>query len=136
MWDSKILDHPEKRGEGRKVITMAQITYSEQEKVLVQSNLHYAKTCFFSLKLLAANGQDKCLSESRTENIWAPFVENAADCCIRARGSSGWQTVLHSEILMLTEYFIVFLFLFITEIQINWKTALHFKIMHPNANGL
>lgn len=60
MWDSKILDHPEKSGEGRNVVTKAQMTYSEHKIILVQSNLNCAKICFFSLKLLAANGQDKC----------------------------------------------------------------------------
>lgn len=56
MWDSKIRDHPDKCGEGRNVVTKAQMTYSEHKMVLVQSNLDCAKICFFSLKLLAANG--------------------------------------------------------------------------------
>lgn len=57
---SKILDHPEKCGEGKNVITKAQITYSEHKMILVQSNLNCAKICVFSLKLQAVNGQAKC----------------------------------------------------------------------------
>lgn len=126
MWDSKILDHPEKSGEGRNGVTKAQMTYSEHKMILVQSNLNCAKICFFSLKLLAANGQDKCFCLNQGQKTHEHHLLKMLDCCIRARGSSGWQTVLHSEILILIEYFKVFLFFFITEIQIHWKTALYF----------
>lgn len=78
------------------MITKAQITYSEHKMVLVESNLKYAKVGFFSLKLLAANGQDKCFCLNQGQKTYehhllkmlliaASEQEEAVDdnlCCI------------------------------------------------------
>lgn len=60
-------NHPEKCGEGRNVITKAQMTHSEHKTILVQSNSNCAKITFFSFKLLTGNGQDKyfCLNQGQ-----------------------------------------------------------------------